>query len=259
MNILFIGDIYGRTGRTLVTRELPALRKKLACDWVIANAENVSGGVGLSPGHFKELRRAGVDVCTMGNHLFARRDWPDLVKDERVLRPHNLGGDELPGKGWGKYELPGGEMIGIINVAGRVFMEPAECPFRWVDRLLERMPAGTPVVCDFHAEATSEKIALATYLDKRVALLVGTHTHVQTADERIFPGGMGYMTDVGLTGPRDGVIGVRSDIVIQRFVKGYSDRFEMADGPGQISALLADIGRDGICRRLERISLPGSV
>ncbi|HNV72667.1 MAG TPA: YmdB family metallophosphoesterase, partial [Candidatus Ozemobacteraceae bacterium] len=156
MKILFIGDIYGRAGRTLVSRELPALRQKLACDWVVANAENVSGGVGLSPGHFKELCRAGVDVCTMGNHLFARRDWPDLVKDERVLRPHNLGGDALPGKGWGWYQGENGKALGVINVAGRVFMEPAECPFRWVEALLERLPHKMPVICDFHAEATSE-------------------------------------------------------------------------------------------------------
>ncbi|MBF0499849.1 MAG: YmdB family metallophosphoesterase [Candidatus Riflebacteria bacterium] len=257
MRILMLGDIYGNVGRRLVKMRLSGLRREIAADWVIANGENATGGAGLSPKHRDELMKAGVDAVTGGNHIFARPDWHELVASsrcaERTLRPHNLGGDVLPGRGWVILERPGVSPIAVINLAGRIFMEPGECPFRWADELHKRVPKGIPILVDFHAEATSEKIAMAIYLDGRVALVAGTHTHVQTSDERILPGGTAAITDLGMTGPSGGIIGVEAGTILDRFVKGYSDRFTCADGPGVIEGIFLDIDEHGVGKSIERI------
>lgn len=257
MRVLMIGDIYGAPGRAMVARLVPALRARHRLDWVIANGENATGGAGLSPHHRDRLLAAGIDLLTGGNHLFARPDWPATVGGAgRALRPHNLGGDALPGKGWAVLEHPQRPPLAVLNLEGRIFLDPADCPFRWADALLARLPAGVPVVVDFHAEATSEKLALAWYLDGRVAFVAGTHTHVQTSDERILPGGTGVITDLGMTGPRDGILGVARETVIGRFRNGFSERFQPADGPSVLEGVLVEIGaEDGRTRTITRLRL----
>lgn len=249
-----LGDIYGTVGRKLVKQRLSSFQKEVAADWVVANGENATGGAGLSPKHRDELFAAGIDILTSGNHIFGRPDWHDVVND-RTLRPHNIGGDGLPGRGWTLREKSGAGVLGVINLAGRVFLEPADCPFRWAEELLKRFPSGTPILVDFHAEATSEKIALSLYLDGKVALVAGTHTHVQTSDERILPGGTASITDLGMTGPENGIIGVEPGIVLDRFVKGYSDRFICAAGAGVIEGVVVDIDGSGKATRIERIRI----
>jgi len=256
MRLLILGDICGGTGLRLVKERLALLRERWALDWVVANAENTSGGTGLSVKHRDQLLQHGVDLITGGNHFFARPDWPEMVGGSpRVLRPHNLGGDEAPGRGWAVLEAPGKPPLAVVNLAGRVFMDPADCPFRWADTLLTRVPAGVPVIVDLHAEATSEKIALAHYLDGRAALVVGTHTHVQTSDERILAGGTGALTDLGMTGPADGVLGIDRETVVGRFVKGWSERFTAAEGPGVLEGLAADLDGTGKPTALARVRL----
>lgn len=254
MRVLILGDIYGTAGRALVKATLPTLKLRLEPDWVIANGENATGGAGLSAKHRDDMFKAGVDLLTSGNHIFARSDWTQvLTGSERVLRPHNLGGDEAPGKGWGLLQADGKPSLGVINLAGRVFMEQGDCPFRWAERLIERFPAKTPIVVDFHAEATSEKIALAQFLDGRVSAVLGTHTHVATADERILPKGTAAQTDLGMTGPRHGIIGVTAETVLQRFVQGYSDRFTCAEGEAEMTGALIEIASDGRATAITRI------
>lgn len=254
MRVLMLGDIYGTAGRALVKAKLSGLKQSLNPDWVIANGENATGGAGLSAKHRDELFKAGIDLLTSGNHIFARADWTQVItSSDRVLRPHNLGGDDAPGKGWGLLQADGKPSLGVINLAGRVFMEPGDCPFRSAERLIERFPAKTPIVVDFHAEATSEKIALALFLDGRVSAVLGTHTHVATADERILPGGTAAQTDLGMTGPRHGIIGVTAETVLQRFVRGYSDRFTCAEGEADMNGALFEIDADGRATSISRV------
>lgn len=256
MRILMIGDIYGKTGRDALSELLPGLRAELAPDWVIANGENVTAGNGLSLRHAKFLHETGVDIITTGNHLFARLDWPEMLgRCETVLRPHNLGGSNAAGSGFRKFKHPrlaGVELV-VINIAGRVFMEKAHCPFKTCDFLLGQVAAGTPVFIDFHAEATSEKQALFWYLDGRVSAIVGTHTHVQTSDERILPGGTAVITDVGMTGSRDGIIGVERETIIGRFINGFSDKFVCSGGVKKIEAVCIEIDAAGRAVSIERI------
>jgi len=254
MKILMIGDICGALGRRMVATGLQNLRNKFNPDWVIANGENATGGIGLSPRHRDQILKWGVDVITGGNHNFSRPDWRELFADSsRALRPHNLGGDDLPGKGWTMVESAGKPPLAIVNLSGRIFMEPADCPFRWADTLLKRFPPAVAVVVDFHAEATSEKIAMAWHLDGKVAFVAGTHTHVQTSDERILPGGTGTITDLGMTGPRDGILGVSRQIVIGRFLNGYSERFQSAAGAGVLEGVLIELGNDNRVVSITRI------
>lgn len=249
-----IGDVYGKTGRRMIEKILPGLRSTLKCDWVIANAENATGGTGVSSRHRNRMAECGVDLFTSGNHLFGRPDWPEVVSaGVPVLRPHNLGGDDSPGKGWAVLEKAGREPLGVINLAGRVFMEPASCPFRWAKTLIQRCGAGISIVLDFHAEATSEKIALAWHLDGLITFVAGTHTHVQTSDERILPGGTGAITDLGMTGAVNGVLGVDRETVLSRFLAGFSDRFSCAEGAGVLEGVLVETGPEGKTRTVSRI------
>ncbi|MBI3037452.1 YmdB family metallophosphoesterase [bacterium] len=252
MKILVIGDVYGKPGRRIVRSILSKIKKEHNVDWVIANGENATNGAGIMPKHRDNLLESGVDLITSGNHLFSRVDWHKMISEStQVLRPHNIGCDKLPGKGFSILEGPEKPPLAVVNLSGRVFMDPAESPFQWADILLSRLPPSIPVLVDFHAEATSEKIALAWYLEGRVSFVAGTHTHVQTSDERILPKGTGAISDIGMTGPRDGVLGVSSSIILDRFVNGYSDRFEAAQGPGVMEGVLVEIAPNGQTNSVE--------
>lgn len=262
MKILIIGDIYGKTGREALAELLPELKKHYNPNWIIANGENVTAGNGLSARHARFLRESGVEIITTGNHLFARPDWPKLMeKDDTVLRPHNLGALDAPGTGFKVFEKEdnSGHKLGIINLAGRVFMERARCPFRVADELIANFDEGVPIIVDFHAEATSEKLALAWYLDGRVTAVVGTHTHVQTSDERILPGGTATITDLGMTGSLDGILGVDRETIVGRFRKGFSDKFQCAGGVKKIEGVFLEIDENSKARKIERFRFPQGV
>lgn len=240
--ILFIGDIVGSPGRRAVSQTLPRLKEELRPSFIIANGENVAGGVGITRDTAEELLYAGVDVITLGNHAWAKREvYPFLDKEPRVLRPANYP-DGVPGRGWGIYSTRSGEHIGVVSLCGRVFMDHLENPFKVADAILGTISEDTDVIfIDFHGEATSEKYAFGWYMDGRAHAVVGTHTHVQTADERILPNGTAYITDAGMTGPRDSVIGVTKDLIISRFLTQMPSRFEVADGDTVFSAVVIDI------------------
>jgi len=256
MKILFIGDIYGKTGRDTLKRQLPLLRQRYSPDWVIANGENVTAGNGLSPRHARFIKDCGVDIVTTGNHIFSRIDWPELLqKNDYVLRPHNMVAETSAGTGCRMFH---GEKnsLAVINLAGRIFMEAAGCPFAAFDRLIGSISAGTPIFVDFHAEATSEKQAFFWYVNGRVAAVAATHTHVQTSDERILPGGKtAVITDAGMTGALNGIIGVDRDTVVGRFRTGYSEKFLCAPGPGKIEGVVVEIGAAGFATNIERFRL----
>ena len=235
MNILFIGDIVGNPGREAVKSLLPRIKQKEKIDFTIANSENAAGGAGLTPDIAQELLNMGVDVLTNGDHVWDRKEiLEEIDKEQRILRPSNYG-DGAPGSGSIVMHSKTGAKVGVINLVGRVFMQAVECPFKAAVKEIEKIKKETPViVIDMHAEATSEKIALAYYLDGLVTAICGTHTHIQTADERIFPKGLAYITDVGMTGPFDSVLGRKSEQIIRRFITGLPTRFEMADSDIQL-------------------------
>lgn len=257
MKILFIGDIVGRPGRQAVERWLPSLRETRAPDVVVANAENTAGGAGATPETLAELQRLGVDLFTMGNHTWRKRPLISAIDGmKHIVRPANFP-DGIPGRGALVHTLPDGRKLGVLNLIGRVFMQAFGCPFERAVRELARLRTETPVILvDVHAEATSEKIALGWRLDGQCSAVVGSHTHVPTADERILPGGTAYITDVGMTGPRDGVIGVERDAVIAKFMTGLPHQHTVAKGPVWLNAVLIDVD-DGTGRatRIERIIL----
>lgn len=248
-----MGDVHGKPGRRAVARRVPVLRKELGVDFVVANAENSAGGVGLTPQTAAELFEAGVDALTGGNHTWAKREAYELLdSDPRVVRPANY----PPGvPGHGSTVLHKGTLaLAVLNLQGRVFMEPLDDPFRVARAEVERLRELTPfVLVDFHAEATSEKLAMGYYLDGLVTVVVGTHTHVQTADERVLPGGTAYITDVGMTGPRDGVIGVDREAILQRFLTQLPVRFEVAGGAVQFNAVLVEADTSGRATSIRRI------
>ena len=264
MNILFIGDIFGRPGRTIVKDRLPELRKQYAVDLVIANCENAASGFGITPPLAEELFDLGIDVMTTGNHVWDKREIIEYFQmadgnphspARRLLRPANF-----PQKlsGWGVYEgQKSGVGYAVMNLQGRVFMGSSDDPFRCADRLLEQIQSKI-VLVDFHAEATSEKIAFGWYLDGRVTAVVGTHTHIPTADEAVLPKGTAYITDVGMTGPYDSVIGVRKELVIEKFLSGMPARFEAAKGDVRLCAVVIECDdQTGRATRMERLMLRG--
>jgi metallophosphoesterase (TIGR00282 family) len=257
MNLLFIGDVVGRPGRRAVAQWLPVLRRELEADFVVANGENSAGGFGITPQTFQELTAAGVDVVTGGNHIWHTREAPALLDGEpAILRPANYPAG-APGRGAGVFQTRGAR-VAVLNLEGRVFMEPLASPFECAREEVARLRADTRVILvDMHAEATSEKAALAWHLDGRVSAVVGTHTHVQTADERILPGGTAFITDAGMTGPRDSVIGMSREIVLQRFLTQLPARFDVAAGPAQLNGVLIEVdpatGRASAIRRVNRV------
>ncbi len=257
--VLMTGDLVARAGRRVMEERLLDLRREGEIDMVVANVENAAGGFSITARIAQELFAAGVDVMTSGNHIFDKREVLDYIETEpRLLRPANYA-PGIPGKGrWaGKIK---GTPVAVINLQGRAFMSPCDDPFRSVDQQLAALDAKTKIILvDIHAETTAEKVAMGRYLDGRVSAVVGTHTHVQTADEQILPGGTAYHTDLGMTGPHDGVIGMRTDIVIERFLKGIAPRFEPSEGRIQLNGLLIDVDEEtGKALQVERISLSHS-
>ncbi len=255
MRILVVGDIHGKPGREILRALLPRLRREHEAAFVIANGENAAGGAGISPDVVQEIFEAGVDVVTGGNHTWHNRDAYELLDgDPRLLRPLNYPVG-VPGRGATVAQAKNGQRVGVLNLQGRVFMAQIEDPFRIGRAEADRLRETTPVIIvDFHAEATSEKIALGWYLDGRVSAVIGTHTHVQTADERVLPGGTAYLTDVGMTGPRDGVIGMAKEGILERFLTQLPVRFQVAKGPAQLNAAVVDIDeRTGRARAIARI------
>lgn len=257
VNILFIGDIVGRPGRRAVANLVLELRERYRVDVCVANCENAAGGFGVTPEITGELLNLGIDVLTSGNHIWDRREIVDFISIEpRLVRPANYP-QELPGHGVAVIRSPGGDMVGVINVSGRVFLDPLDCPFRAVDREIEAMQGAVSIVLvDFHAEATSEKMAMGRYLDGRVAAVIGSHTHVQTADETILPQGTAYITDVGMTGPTNSIIGMDNDVILERFLSGVPKRFEPAKGIGALSGVVVNADPEtGLASGIERIHI----
>ncbi len=255
MNILFIGDIVGSPGREAVRELLPELQKEYKLDFVIANAENAAGGSGITPKIAQELFEAGVNVLTSGDHIWKKREIFEIIdKEERILRPLNFPAG-VPGRGACLFKAKSGSKIGVVNVQGRVFMEALECPFKTAREAIEALSKETKIIIvDIHAEATSEKVALGWYLDGKASSVLGTHTHIQTADERILPGGCAYITDVGMTGPLDSVIGRRIEDVLERFITCVPTRFEVAKDNIQLQGVAVDIDENtGKARSILRI------
>ena len=255
MKILFIGDIVGSPGREVIAKCLPELKKEHNLNFVIANAENAAGGSGITLKVADELIKSGVDCMTSGDHIWKKRDIFEFIhQEERILRPLNFPSG-APGAGARVFKTKEGVSIGVVNVCGRVFMEPLECPFRTSRQAVEEISRETKIiVVDIHAEATSEKMALGWYLDGKASAVLGTHTHIQTADERILPHGCAYITDVGMTGPYDSVIGRRVEDVLERFVTLIPTRFEVASENIQLHAVVLDIDENtGKARSIERI------
>ncbi len=242
MKVLFIGDICGRPGRRVVANLLPKLKEMYRVDFTIANGENAAGGFGITPKVADELLGMGIDILTSGNHVWDRKEIIEYIaKNDNLLRPINFP-PQVPGGGSATMTSADGSKVAIIQVIGRTFMAPSACPFTSLDGEIARVSSQTKIIIvDLHAEATSEKVALGWYLDGRVSAAIGTHTHVQTADERVLPGGTAYITDVGMTGPRDSVIGVDKEQAISRFLSMIPRRFEVAQGPAQFCGALIEI------------------
>jgi len=257
MKILFIGDIFGEPGRKTVARQVPRFVSERGVEFVIANAENAAGGFGITPDIATELFQAGVDVITSGNHIWDKKEIIDYIKGEpRLLRPANYP-DGVPGHGSLVTTTARGETIGVLQLMGRVSMPTLDCPFRVGRREVERLRNDVAtIVVDMHAEATSEKMAMGWYLDGLVSAVFGTHTHVQTADERILPKGTAYLTETGMTGPSESVIGVKKEIAIEKFLTQMPRRFEVASGPCLFSAVLLEVDTTvGKAVSVERIRL----
>ena len=254
MRILFIGDIVGGAGKKIALQQLPNLLEKHKVDFTIANGENCTSGFGMNKSSFDQLIACGIDAFTMGNHTWDNKDIFRFINDEpRIVRPANIP-DIMPGRGYGFFDV-NGEKLAIINLLGQVYMTPLNNPFATVDQILPEILKQTHnVFLDFHAEVTSEKVAMGWYLDGRVSAIVGTHTHIQTNDARILPRGSAYLTDAGMTGPRDSVLGVDTDIIIQRFRSGHSERFQVAEGDLQFNGVLIDIDTDGKATNIETIN-----
>ena len=255
LKILFVADVVGHPGRDAVKAILPSLKKELRPHLTILNGENAAGGFGLTAKIAAELKGAGADVVTSGNHVFAQKEFVgELPNLQHVLRPANYP-PSAPGQGWSVLEAGGGRVL-VLNLIGRIFLDSLDDPFRAADGILAAHPEIKVVFCDMHAEATSEKTAMGWYLDGRASAVVGTHTHIPTADARILPGGTAYVTDVGMVGPRDGCIGMDKDVVIQRFLTGVPNRFVVASGTVTFNSVLVTInssnGRAISIQRVDR-------
>ncbi|MBC7324372.1 MAG: TIGR00282 family metallophosphoesterase, partial [Moorella sp. (in: Bacteria)] len=253
---LMIGDVVGRPGRRAIRELLPPLLQEYRPDLVVANGENAAGGNGITADIAAELFAGGIDILTMGNHVWDKREAMTLLdENERIIRPANYP-PGTPGRGYTMVNVKGELQVAVINLAGRVFLSPLECPFRLGRSLAEEVGSLTRIiVVDFHAEATSEKVAMGWYLDGVVSAVIGTHTHIQTADARVLPQGTAFITDVGMTGPRDSVLGVKADLIIKKFLTQLPVRFEVAGGAIQLEAVLLDIdpvtGRAAAIQRLQ--------
>ncbi|MBW2503178.1 MAG: TIGR00282 family metallophosphoesterase [Deltaproteobacteria bacterium] len=260
MKVLFIGDIVGRPGRRLISDRLAFLVDQFQIDLTVANAENAAAGFGLTQDVVAELLDLGIDVLTTGNHVWDKKDGLICLEQEaKLLRPANYP-DDVPGRGHGIFQTSAGIPIAIMNLEGRVFMGDLDCPFRKADTLLQEIAGSAKIILvDFHAEATSEKGALGAFLDGRVSALIGTHTHVQTADERVLPGGTAFISDVGMSGARDSVIGIRKELSIQRFLTQLPVKYEVAKHDPVLCGVVVTICEsDGRALKIERVQMPAS-
>ncbi|HEX5103416.1 MAG TPA: TIGR00282 family metallophosphoesterase [Pirellulaceae bacterium] len=255
MRILLIGDIVGKPGERIVTQCLPGLRRRESLDLVIANAENAAEGSGLAPSQYRRLLAAGVDCITLGDHIYRRSEICEILQTERnIVKPANFPA-AAPGKTWSVASATDGTPVAVVSLLGRVFMRPVDCPWAAIDRVLAEIPADVKVrVIDFHAEATSDKQLMGRYLDGRVTAVLGTHTHVTTADEQIFPGGTAFQCDVGMTGPHESILGRRIERVLETTVTFQPTHFEVASGDVRLSGTVVEAdpatGRAIAVRRL---------
>ena len=256
MKILFVGDIFGKPGKWAASQVIPRIIDDYGIDFCIANGENAAGGFGLTENIAKRMFSYGIDVITSGNHIWDRQEVNQLLEKEstRILRPANYP-PQVSGRGYTVLESGSGVKIGVVNLQGRIFMPPIDCPFRIADDIVERLKLKTRVIIvDFHAEATSEKNALGRYLDGKVSAVIGTHTHVMTADEKILPGGTAYITDVGMTGPHESIIGVKIEQSLQRIMKQVPHRFSPAESDVKLSAVIIEVNhKTGGALAIERI------
>jgi len=254
LKVAMFGDVIGRPGRVRALSVIARLKATGAVDFVVVNGENAAGGMGLTPEVAREMLDGGVDVITTGNHVWNKREMADyLDKEDRVLRPANYP-SQVPGRGWTVVSCQS-VRIAVLNLQGRVFMQPIDCPFVRGRQAVDEIGSSADIiVADFHAEATSEKQALGIYLDGAVAAVVGTHTHVQTADERVLPGGTAFITDLGMCGPVDSVIGMDADTVIPRFITALPSRFAVAKGPVIVSGVIIEADHStGRARGIQRL------
>ena len=263
MRLLFVGDIVGRSGRTALIRRLPALRARWRLDFVVVNGENAAGGFGITETICEECLAAGVDAITLGNHAFDQREAMVFIeRQQRLIRPANYPAG-TPGRGANVFETAAGARVLVINLLGRVFMDALDDPFQRIEQELSACPLGIGCdasVVDFHAEATSEKQAFGLFVDGRVSLVVGTHTHVPSADARILPGGSGFITEVGMTGDYDSVIGMDKEEPLRRFTRRIpSGRFEAAGGEATLCGVVVETGADGLARRIAPLRLGGAL
>ncbi|WP_420559487.1 TIGR00282 family metallophosphoesterase [Tepidicaulis sp.] len=261
MRLLFLGDIVGRSGREAVVSVLPRLRQEMALDFVVINGENAAGGFGITAAICDELYDAGADAITLGNHAWDQREaLAHVEREDRLIRPRNFP-PGTPGRGNGLYEAKNGARVLVINAMGRVFMDAMDDPFASVDEALNECPLGDvadAALVDFHGEATSEKMAMGHFCDGRASLVVGTHSHIPTADAQILPGGTAYQTDAGMCGDYDSVIGMEKDEPVNRFVtKMPRGRFTPALGPATVCGVFVETGADGLAERVEPLRLGG--
>jgi hypothetical protein len=257
MKILFIGDIVGKPGRKAVAELVPLLISEREIDLVIANCENAAAGFGVTRDIVDELYASRIDVLTSGNHIWNKKEAVEFINEyDTLLRPANYS-SKAPGNGAVVVSTSRGESVGVLNLAGRIFMQPSECPFEKAKYKIAELKLKTKIIIvDFHAEATSEKKALGWYLDGEVSAVVGTHTHVQTADNEILPRGTAYISDAGMTGPFDSVIGVKKDTIIERFLTHVPNRFDVAKGDVRLQGVMLDIdSQSGKANLMERISI----
>jgi metallophosphoesterase (TIGR00282 family) len=256
MKLLFVGDVVGGIGRRTLASLLPGLRERQGLDFVVVNGENSAGGVGITERTARELLEMGADAITLGNHAYRHREvYGFLDREERIVRPANFPKGS-PGRGHTVVESDG-KRLGVINLSGQLYLDAVRSPFAEADALLAELSGSADhVLVDMHAEATSEKVALGWYLDGRVTACVGTHTHVPTADARVLPGGTAYVTDVGMTGPRGGVIGVKREQAIERFLTLTQVRFETSQEDPWLNALLVEADGDGRATSVDQVLLP---
>ncbi|MBI5741006.1 MAG: TIGR00282 family metallophosphoesterase [Nitrospirae bacterium] len=257
MKILFIGDIVGSPGRRAVKEGLPDLVNKLKIDFVVANGENAAGGFGITESISEELFALGINVLTSGNHIRDKKEAVTYIeKENRLLRPANYP-PGVPGSGSIVLNTPAGDRIAVLNLSGRVYMSPMDCPFQTAQREVAALrKQAAVIIIDFHAEATSEKAAIGWMLDGEVSAVIGTHTHVQTADERILPKGTAFISDVGMTGPVDSIIGVKKEQIIQKFLNQIPTRFETAKGETVLSCVVLEVNpKTGGATSIQRIQM----
>jgi len=262
MKLLFCGDVLGRSGRDAILEHVPALRERLGLDFVVVNGENAAHGFGITPKICEEFYQAGVDVVTLGNHTWDQRDIiPFLDAEPRIIRPRNYPAG-TPGRGAGIYAAPRGRKVLVVQVMGRLYMDPLDDPFAALEAELARHPLGGSVhavIVDVHCEASSEKMALGHFADGRASLVVGSHSHIPTADHQVLPNGTAYVTDAGMCGDYDSVIGMKKDVAMARFIRKVpGDRLSPAEGPGTLCAVFVETDdATGLARRIEPVRLGG--